>query len=384
MSIDQVLRDAVESGVVPNVAAVAATRDGVRYEGAAGPRVAGRPEPVSVDTHFRIMSMTKMIATVAALQLVEQGRLDLDAPVADYCPEFADKKVLDGFDGDTPRLRDPATQATVKQLVTHTTGLSYWFWNADILRWQDLTGTPPTASGRKAGLAAPLIADPGTRFEYGINTDWLGLVVEAAGGRTLDVAIHDGITGPLGMDQTTFRPTPEQLANATVVHRKGDDGTWAPTDAELNPSPEYHSGGHGLYSTPRDHVKFLQALLADGAVNGTRILQKPTVDDAFRNQIGALDFPESIPTADPSVTCGFNAGPGHKFGYGLLLNTRDVPGRRRAFSGAWAGLYNTHFWVDRTAGVAAAIYSQFLPFVTPDSMKLYADFEAAVYASLSP
>ena len=124
-TIDRVLHGAVESGAVPNVAAIAANREGVIYEGAAGPRAVGASDPVSVDTMFRIMSMTKMVCTVAALQQVEKGTLNLNAPVADYCPEFARLQVLEGFDGDTPKLRPPASQATVKQLMTHTTGLGW-------------------------------------------------------------------------------------------------------------------------------------------------------------------------------------------------------------------------------------------------------------------
>ena len=132
-AIDKVLRNAVDSGGVPHVAAIAADRDGVIYQGAAGPRAVGESDPVTVDTLFRIMSMTKMPCTVAALQQVEQGNLDLDAPVADYCPEFAEIQVLTGFDGDTPVLRPPARQATVKNLVTHTSGLGYWFWSEDLV-----------------------------------------------------------------------------------------------------------------------------------------------------------------------------------------------------------------------------------------------------------
>jgi len=197
-SIDKVLQDAVDAGAVPNAVAVAADRDGVIYEGAAGPRVAGGNEPVTVDTHYRIMSMTKMVATVAALQQVEKGALDLNAPVDTYRPEFADLQVLEGFDGDTPRLRAPASRATVKQLITHTAGLGYWFWDANLVRWEALTGTPNVLSGSNVIFTAPLMTDPGTRFEYGINTDWLGKVVEAASGVTLDVAIKEGVTGPLG------------------------------------------------------------------------------------------------------------------------------------------------------------------------------------------
>src|ERR1700751_618702 len=195
-AIDKVLQDAVSSGAVPHVAAIAADRDGVIYQGAAGPRAAGESDPVTVDTLFRIMSMTKMPCTVAALQQVEQGNLDLDAPVVQYCPEFADVQVLVGFDGDTPQLRAPARQATVKNLITHTTGLGYLFWSEDLVKWESVTGIPNVVAGSAACLTAPMLADPGSAFIYGINIDWLGKVVQAVNGVALEGAIKQGITGP--------------------------------------------------------------------------------------------------------------------------------------------------------------------------------------------
>lgn len=380
--LDAVLQQGVDSGAVPHATAMAADRNGVIYEGAAGMRVAGGDEPITADTHYRIMSMTKMIVTATALQQMEAGNLDLDAPVEQYCPQFADLQVLEGFDGDTPRLRPAASQATVKQLITHTAGVGYWFWNADLVRWEAVTGTPNVLSGSKVIFGAPLVADPGTRLEYGISTDWLGQVVEAASGRTLDVAVKEAVTGPLGMGETEFAPTDAQRADLTPVHLKGADGTWAPSEIELAVGPEYWAGGHGLHSTPRDYLKFQRALLGGGQLDGTRILLESTVSAAFTNQIGDLDFPASIETADPNSTASFSAGPDHKWGYGLLLNTKDIPGRRRAGSGAWAGLLNTHFWVDRTAGITGAIYTQFLPFVTPEAVAVYSDFETALYAAL--
>ncbi|MCW2531640.1 MAG: beta-lactamase [Blastococcus sp.] len=381
-AIDAVLQAAVASGAVPNVTAMIADREGTIYEGAAGSRVAGGEEPVSADTHYRIMSMTKMLATVAALQQVERGALDLDAPVERYCPEFGELQVLDGFDGETPRLRPPASKATVKQLVTHTSGLGYWFFNADLLRWEAATGTPNVLSGSTVIFGAPLVADPGTRFEYGINTDWLGKVLEAASGMTLDVAVKEGITAPLGMHETSFAPTDGQRDNLVPVHLRGEDGAWRASEIELHPEPEYYAGGHGLYSTPRDYLRFQRALLGNGEVDGTRILQEATVQAAFSNQIGELDFPAAIRSADPASSLDFAVGPGHKWGYGLLLNTQDIPGRRRSGSGAWAGLCNTHFWVDPTSAVTGAVYTQTLPFVTPEAYQVYLDVETALYASL--
>ncbi|MGH2443271.1 MAG: serine hydrolase domain-containing protein [Chloroflexota bacterium] len=380
--IDKVLQDAVAAGHVPNAVAVAADRNGVIYEGAAGPLAVGGEDPITLDSCFRIMSMTKMVCTVAALQQVERGHLELAAPVDTYCPEFADLPVLEGFDGDTPKTRPAGSRATVKQLVTHTAGLGYFFWNEELVRWEAVTGTPHVLSGSAEAFKAPLLADPGTRFNYGINTDWLGKVVEAVSGLSLDVCVKDNITGPLGMNETAFLMNDEQKANSVPVHVRGDDGQWAVIGEILNQQPDWWAGGHGLYSTPRDYVRFQRMLLGNGALEGTKILESDTVDAAFTNQIGDLDFPAEIPTADPAASHAVNLGPGYKWGYGLLLNTQDVPGMRRAWSGAWAGLCNTYFWVDRTTGITGSIYSQFLPFASLEALGMYVDFEQALYASM--
>jgi CubicO group peptidase (beta-lactamase class C family) len=228
-----------------------------------------------------------------------------------------------------------------------------------------------------------MVADPGTRFVYGINTDWLGRVVEAVTGKGLDVVVKESITGPLGMDNTSFVLTGEQAAARAAVHVKDGSGTWVDAGDIVNRTdPGWWAGGHGLYSTPRDYVRFERALLRGGELNGVRILTGKTVDEAFRNQIGELDFPAEMPTADPASSGPLNLGPGYKWGYGLLLNTADLPGRRQAGTGAWAGLFNTHFWIDRTSGICASIYSNSLPFITPEALQLYLDYETAVYTAL--
>jgi methyl acetate hydrolase len=369
---------------VPHAAAIVANADGVLYEGGAGPRIVGEAEEtVTTSTQFAIMSMTKIVCTAAALQQVEREELDLDAPVEDYCPAFAELEVLDGFDGDTPRMRPPASKATVRHLVTHTSGLAYWFWNADIVTWEEATGIPNVVPGSDEAFKAPLVADPGSKFVYGISVDWLGKVVEAVAGKGLDEVVREGIAGPLGMDDTMFKLDDARLDNAVRVHTKGEDGKWASAGLILNQSPDWWAGGHGLYSTPRDFIRFERGLLRGGELDGARILEESTVDAAFSNQIGELHFPAEIPTADPPITDSLNVGPGCKWGYGLLLNTTDLPGRRRAGTGAWAGLFNTHFFIDRTTGICASIYTNSLPFITHDeAWKLYGDFEEAVYSSL--
>jgi CubicO group peptidase (beta-lactamase class C family) len=196
------------------------------------------------------------------------------------------------------------------------------------------------------------------------------------------VAIKQGITGPLGMDRTTFLMTGDQRLNCSLVDVRDENGNWQSAGEVLSQAPEYFAGGHGLYGPPSDDIKFERALLRGGELEGVRILEQSTVDAAFRNQIGDLGFPAEIPSADPASSGPLVLGPGYKRGYGLLLNTQDVPGMRRAWSGAWAGLCNTHFWVDRSTGICASIYGNFLPFITPEALQLYGDFERALYASL--
>ncbi len=381
--IDAVLTRGVESGAVPHVAAIVADADGVLYEGGAGVRINGESDdPVGASTQFRIMSMTKMVATTAALQQRERGQLDFDAPVSEYCPEFADVKVLEGWDGDTPILVDPRTPATVRHLVTHTSGLGYWFWNDDLVKYESATGIPNVVPGSVEAFKAPMTSHPGERFEYGINTDWLGKVVESVAGTTLDVVIRDNVTTPLGMSDTMFALDEARRDNVVMVHVQGEDGAWGSAGGILNDSPDWWAGGHGLYSTPRDYIRFQQALLRGGELDGVRILEQSTVDEAFSHQLGDLTFPAEIPTADPPITDTLRVGPGWTWGYGLLINNDDVPGGRRAGTGAWAGLFNTHFFIDRTTGVCASIYTNSLPFIAPGAWGLYGEFERAVYAGL--
>ncbi|HEX3688866.1 MAG TPA: serine hydrolase domain-containing protein [Solirubrobacteraceae bacterium] len=382
-AIDAVLAEAVASGAVPNVVAVAADRDGVIYEGAAGPRAPGEDTAVHGDTPVRIMSMTKPVVTVAALQLAEQRKLDIDAPVEEYCPEFAAIGLLERIEDGRAVLRAPSSKVTVKQLITHTSGLGYWFWNADVLAWERAVGAPKPMSGLRAVLDAPLVAEPGSAFIYSPATDWLGLVVEAVCGRPLDEAVTAIVTEPLGMPRTGFALDDRARAELVPVHMRASGGAWAATEIELPARPEYISGSRGLYSTAHDYLRFQRMLLGEGTdPDGTTVLAPATVAAMFSNQIGALDFPAAIATADPESAFGLALGPGYKWGHGLLLNASDQAGARRAWSGGWMGLFNTFFWVDPAAGVTGALYTQALPFLFGEAARLAQDFEAAIYASL--
>jgi CubicO group peptidase (beta-lactamase class C family) len=382
-NIDALLQHAADGDAVPGVVAVAGDRDGTLYEGAFGHLGVDDERPAQVDTVFLIASMTKAIASVAALQLVEQGQLTLEQPVADVLPAFGELQVLDGFDGDEPRLRPPARQATIRNLLTHTSGLGYWFSNTELLRYHQLTGLPDPASGSREMFKAPLIADPGTRWEYGTSVDWLGEVIAAVSGKDLNAYCQDHIFGPLGMTDSTFVTSGALLERMMPVHSRMPDGTLALSEFVWPLEPEFFSGGGGSASTGPDYLRFMRALLRDGELDGERVLRAETIELAFTDHLDGLALPDVMTAAIPELTNDVPAMPfSQGFGLGLHLVFEDIPGMRHAGTGDWAGLFNCYYWIDRATGVAGAFLTQVLPFFDPPVVETALGFEAAVYAQV--
>ncbi len=379
--IDDLLHAAVSDGRVPGVVALAADRNGVCYQGAFGRRGLNEPAAMTPDTVFRIASMTKAVTGVAAMQCVERGRLSLDQPAGEIVPELAEPQVLEGFDADgKPRLRPARRKVTLRMLLTHTAGFVYPVWNANFNRYCETTGFPTIMSGRLAALSAPLAFEPGERWEYGINIDWAGRMVEAVSRQDLDTYMRENIFAPLGMRDTGFVPTQEQLARSVQAHARKPDGSLEPIERTPFNRSEFFAGGGALYSTGPDYMNFLQMLLAGGAFQGAQVLQPATVALMAQNHIGDL-LVQELPTSQPAMSQDAEFFPGmpKKWGLTWLINTEDVPGRRSAGSLAWAGLFNTYFWLDPKRRVAGTVLTQILPFADPTVLNLLDDFETAVY-----
>src|ERR1700741_3086651 len=203
--IDAALSRAVETKEVPGVVALAATATGVLYEGAFGLRDIVDGPAMTRDSVFRLASMTKAVTSVAAMQLVEQGKLQLDQPIGSVLPELSAPQVLEGFDdAGAPRLRLAKRPITLRHLLTHTAGFGYEFLNADLIRYVKVSGTPSGSTGKLASLRQPLVFDPGDRWEYGINIDWVGRAIEGVSGDPLEVYFHEKIFAPLGMTDTDY------------------------------------------------------------------------------------------------------------------------------------------------------------------------------------
>lgn len=382
--VDRVLRDAIDRGDVPGVVAMATTREGPVYGGAFGKRALPDGPAMTADTVFWIASMTKAITSTAAMQLVEQRKLMLDEPIAPVLPELAAPQVLEGFDAaGEPWLRPALCPITLRHLITHTAGFVYPIWNADIGRYIDKTGTPDVRTCENRALALPLVFDPGEKWDYGINIDWVGKAVERASGQRLGGYFAQHLFAPLGMKDTAFRLTSEHRSRLAVMHARSENGSLAPIPFEMPQEPEFEMGGGGLYSTAADYLAFAQLFLNDGAANGRQVLKPETVRLMAENAIGDLNV-QRLRTAMPASSNDAEFFPGmvKKWGLGFMISTEAVPSGRSAGSLAWAGLGNTYFWIDRTRGIGGVILMQLLPFADANALALFDHFEKAVYTVL--
>jgi methyl acetate hydrolase len=382
--IDQILRQKCEAKEIPGVVAVAATGNEVIYQGAFGKRDLSKDDSMTLDSVFWIASMTKAVTTAAGMQLVEQGKLSLDEPIGKLLPDLASPQVLDGFDASgAPKLRPAKKPITLRHLMTHTAGFAYDMWNGDMVQYLEKTGTPGITTCQNAALKTPLMTDPGTRWEYGTNIDFVGKAVEAASGKRLDAYLRDHMFAPLGMNDTGFKISDSMRKRLVGMHARGEDGALATIPFELEQAPEFHMGGGGLYGTAGDYIKFTQMILNKGRGNGHQLLKPETVALMGQNHIGDLTMGK-MTTAISWATNDVDLYPDivKKWGLSFLINTAKTPEGRSAGSLAWAGLANTYFWIDPARNVAGVILMQLLPFADKKCLEAFAGFEHGVYAGL--
>jgi methyl acetate hydrolase len=382
---DAVLDRAVRADApVAGVVAMVTDRDRTVYEGTAGVRRLGGADPMTTDTVFAIFSCTKAVTATAALQLVEEGRLDLDAPARTYVAEIGERKVLDGFEDDgTPRLRDPKREITTRMLLTHTAGFGYDAFNETYQRLAEEHGQPTAATATMAALRTPLLFDPGERWEYGTSYDWAGQLVEAITGERLGDVFAARIFGPLGMTDTTFELDDRLFTRLAAIHTRGDDGSLMPIDNELPPPREVQMGGHGLYGTVDDYLRFIRMWLNDGKGEHGVVLKPETVRMAAQNHLGDLKL-TTLPGVIPFYSNDMEFFPGIAKSWSLafMVNDEQAPTGRPAGALGWGGVANTYYWIDRANGYGGFWATQTLPWADVTAFGGYLEFETAFYASL--
>jgi CubicO group peptidase (beta-lactamase class C family) len=386
--IDQILRQKTDAKEIPGVVAMAATGNEVIYQGAFGKRDLSKDDAkdnaMTTDSVFWIASMTKAITTAAGMQLVEQDKLSLDEPIGKVLPDIAAPQVLEGFDANgEPKLRPAKKPITLRHLMTHTAGFAYDMWNGEMVQYLAKTGTPGVTTCQNAALRTPLMTDPGTRWEYGTNIDFVGKAVEAVSGKRLDAYLRDHMFAPLGMSDTSFKIGESQRQRLVAMHNRAEDGSLAPIPFELEQEPEFHMGGGGLYGTAPDYIKFTQMILNKGRGNGNQLLKPETVALMAQNHIGELTMGK-MTSAVAFATNDVDLFPGmdKKWGLSFLINTAKTPEGRSPGSLFWAGLANTYFWIDPARNVSGVILMQVLPFADAKCLEAFAGFERGIYAGL--
>lgn len=372
--LQRVLDEAILAGDAPFLIAGATDSKGITFQGVSGPTV-------TFDSVLRIYSMTKAVAGLALSMLVERKAIDLGQPVADILPDFAGLAVLEGFDGDKPLLRAPTTVCTVRHLATHTSGLAYEFWSEDLMRYRKVAGHPSIMTGKLEALPYPLLFDPGTRWSYGIGIDWLGRVIEAVIGETIDAFCKREIFGPLGMDATVFEMESTLGARLSPAFVRDGDG-FASKRMAPPANPGFYGMGHALYSTAGDYLRLLRLLLRGGELDGARIISAATCAMLLANHTGALAIePMRTVLATNSHDVDVFSGTKKSHSLAAIRVEEDVPGMRAAGSQGWAGVLNSHWWIDPQRDIAAVFMTQLAPFADPQLMAAYERFERAVYAA---
>ncbi len=382
---DAVLKGVVTSDPrVPGVVAMATDRKRNIYEGALGKRRLDQDADMTTDSVFAIFSTTKAITGTAVLQLVEDGKLDLDAPAKNYAPDIGTLQVIEGFDDSgNPKLRPPKRDITTRMLMLHTAGFGYDFFNEQYNRLASEKGQPSVITASKKALMTPLLFDPGERWEYGSNIDWCGQVVEAITGKRLGDVFKERIFAPLGMNETSFTLTPGMRERLAGMHQRNADDSLKPLDFELPADPEIHMGGHGLYATVGDYMRFIRMWLNDGDGENGRVLKPETVKMAAVNGLGDKKI-KMLPGVIPSLSndAEFFPGLSKSWAYTFMVNDDEAPTGRPAGALGWAGLANLFYWIDRQNGFGGFWATQILPFGDPVSFGGYVDFEKAFYNSL--
>ena len=382
-TIERHLTQAVTSGAVPGIVALAADTNGEIYRGAFGVCGPTDPAPMRLDSVFRIASMTKAITSAAAMQLVEQGRLGLEQPMREIAPEIGEARVLTGFDADgKPHTRAPKCEITLRHLLTHTSGYSYDLFNKSVGSYMEYHQLPSIATCRYASLKAPLVFDPGDRWEYGIGIAWVGRIVEIVSGLTLADYLDQHFFKPLDMPDTAFVLRPDMRSRLVEAAARGADGTLSRIDFEFPADGDFHMGGGGLYSTGPDYLRFTRMILGGGSLDGIRVLAPETVKLMGQNAIGDIAVPPFV-SDNPAMALSADIFPGQiaRWGLSFVINTEDIPGCRAANSLAWAGVHNTFFWIDPTRQLTAVLMMQLLPANDPQVLGTLIGYEQALYTS---
>jgi CubicO group peptidase (beta-lactamase class C family) len=376
-AVSTFLADAVDRRDVPGIVAMVVDRDKVLYHEAFGKMNAAKNVPMAKDTIFRIASMTKAVTSVGVMQLVEQGKVGLDDDVSKYLPRLKSPQVFGSVEFkqgnyDTRPARRPIT---IRQLLTHTSGIGY--------SWSDLgLNLAQKRTGATNDSELPLVHEPGDQWTYGASTRVLGELIETITGEKIDAYLENHVLGPLGMRDTAYTVPREKYSRVVTTNQKAN-GVVTETQ-NPDPIPATIRGDGGLFATAADYSRFVQMILNRGQLGGVRILKESTVADMSKNQTGSVKV-RLQPTADRLRSLPYPQGAGEDvwgLGFQIAAPKSPSPSMRSPGSLSWAGINNTFYWIDPQKQIGAVILMQMLPFYDPAALRVLNGFEERVYKNL--
>ncbi|KAG5989816.1 hypothetical protein E4U43_004426 [Claviceps pusilla] len=395
--LDDILRrytlDGEETaGKITGAAFVVTGKNGIIYSGSSGRLGLDAKSPPWTDkTLTWAASLTKLVTTIALMQLVEQGKLHLDADTRPLVPELRDAKILRGFDAhDKPVYEENTQPITLRQLLTHTAGFSYEFCDPVLLKWSRLTPGRDISHihWSRREITVPLRFAPGEGWLYGVGLDWAAQVLEAATGMSIGQYMQVNIFDGLGLADTGFWPgrMSHTAARTAASTQRKPDGILEAAPWPIPDKHELEAGGSGLFTTAADYARLLRALL-QSTHHDTPLLSARSVREMLTPQLRGVQERGLArlvfhPSARPAFSPEFQPGQTVNHGLGGMLNTHDLPGKRRAGSMTWFGILNSRWWLDPKTGVAAVLFVNVRPMGDPVVVALYDELERAVYGHL--
>ena len=385
-NIDAFLLGAIENLQVPSIAAIIVDQEKILYEGYYGFKNINKQEKINHNTLFRIASMTKPITSLCIFQLIERGYINLETNIEDISEKYKNIQIINSFEANNPVYNNPTNKIKIKHLLNHTAGYGYEIWDKEINELVNLKLLNSLFDDDTGFLNAPILFNPGSEWKYGINTDVLGNLVEKITNQKLGTFMDENIFKKINMTKTSFDLTKEDFENIAIKHSKNKNNEYIIEDDELEfhnlkQTNQFHAGGGGLISTPRDYSKFMQIFLNQGKLNNKTLLSKENFKNMTTNQIESLNTNKlNSVMLEISNIADFNPGIHKKFSYGFMINTEKTNEGRPKNSLFWTGLSNTFFWIDLENKLAASIFMQTKPYFSKECVEIFKNFERKIYS----
>ncbi|KAK5327265.1 hypothetical protein LTR93_002649 [Exophiala xenobiotica] len=397
-ALEQAFDAACSQRKIPGAVLAAADKSGnFAYAKAFGVRslAEGKQAPLGLDSIFALFSSTKLVTTIAVLQLVEAGKVRLDDDVATILPEIAGQPILTGIENGKPVFTKRQNPITLRHLITHSSGLAYTFMSPPLMEYQTSLGVAGPPKNVVESYNLPLVFEAGTSWKYSTGLDWAGVLVSRLAKVDLETYFQTNILKPLGISDTTFWPTKHPDLAGRVASMSIRDAADPQGKAQAYSGPDMHSaaqtemGGQGLYSSAPSYLKILHSLLVDDEKilkkETTALMFQPQLAEESRDSLQALYA--SRPTRGPCAIGKFPPGVRYDWGLGGLLTTEDVNQEgvifRRKGCLNWSGMPNLFWFLDRNAGVCGFYGGQLMPSGDAQVQELICLFEKTIYKEAS-